>query len=106
MRTHWDELEKAYNNPPRFSSWLEKYCKPVIAKSMVQDVRQKARLGYPPGPYYTNEVESKNKLLKEEVQCKKSQLPDFVNKMGIMMQNQKEIKRAVLSSGEYRVKQE
>ena len=73
----------------------------------MQDVRQKAGLGCPPEPYYTNEVESKNKLLKEEVQYKKSQLPDFINKMGEMMHNQKqEIERAVLNSGEYSVREE
>ena len=52
-------------------------------------------------------MESKNKLLKEEVQYKRSQLPDFINKMGEMMHNQKqEIERAVLNSGEYRVREE
>ena len=107
VKTRWDELEKRYNNPPRFHSWFKKYCQHVIAESMVQDVRRKAGLGCPPEPYYTNEVESKNKLLKEEVQYKKSQLPDFIGKMGEMMHNQKqEIERAVLTSGEYRVREE
>ena len=95
VKSRWGELEKPYNNPPQFHSWFKNHCQPVVAESMVQDVRQKAGLGSPAEPYYTNEVESKNKLLKEEVQYKRSQLPDFINKMGEMMHNQKqEIERA------------
>ena len=107
VKTRWNELEKPYNNLPRFHSWFEKYCGPVIARSMVQEVRQNAGLGCPPEPYYTNEVESKNKLIKEEVQYKKSQLPDFITKMSEMMfQQRREIERAVLNSGEYSVQEQ
>ena len=64
---------------------------------MLQDIREKAGLGSPPTPYYTNEVESKNKLLKEEVQYKSSQLPDFVEKMKKLMEGQRqEIERAII----------
>ena len=71
---------------------------------MLQDVREKAGLGSPPSPYYTNEVESKNKMLKEEVQYKSTQLPDFVDKMqGLMEEQRLEIERAVISAGEYRI---
>ena len=64
----------------------------------------KAGLGCPPEPYYTNEVESKNKVIKEEVQYKRSQLPEFVEKM--MHEQKQEIERAVLNSGEYRLCEE
>ena len=47
---------------------------------MLPECRTRAGLGSPPLPYYTNEVESKNKVLKDEVDHKKLQLPDFVIK--------------------------
>ena len=62
-----------------------KHCHNTFAKYMLPTVREKAGLGSPPTPYYTNEVESKNKVLKE-VQYKSSQLPEFVEKMKRMMQ--------------------
>ena len=67
---------------------------------MLRNVREKAGLGSPPAPYYTNEVESKNKLLKDEVQYKYSSLPAFVNKMSGLMEEQRlEIERTVIDSG-------
>ena len=66
----WNEFEKPYNNPPSFHLWFVKHCCDNVANYMLQDIREKAGLGSPPTPYYTNEVESKNKLLKEEVQYK------------------------------------
>ena len=63
---------------------------------MLPSVREKAGLGSPPSPYYTNEVESKNKVLKEKVAYKSSQLPEFVEKMSDLMGEQKnEIERAI-----------
>ena len=34
-----------------------------LANCMLFSVREKAGLGSPPSPYYTNEVESKNRVL-------------------------------------------
>lgn len=77
FESRWNELERPYNSPPSFYAWFLKHCRENVAKYMLQDVREKAGLGSPPSPYYTNEVESKNKVLKEEVQYKSSQLPDL-----------------------------
>ena len=68
----WNEFEKPYNSPPFFHSWFVKHCRNTVAKYMLPTVREKAGLGSPPTPYYTNEVELKNKVLKEEVQYKSS----------------------------------
>ena len=56
---------------------------------MLPSVREKAGLGSPPSCYYTNEVESKNMVLKEKVQYKSSQLPEFVENMRDLMDEQK-----------------
>ena len=74
---------------------------------MLRSMREKAGLGSPPTPYYTNEVESKNRVLKEAVFYKSSQLPDFIQKMKSVLEQQKsEIERAVVNTGEYRLRVE
>ena len=107
LARRWNEFEKPYNSPPSFHSWFIRHCRDNVVNCMLQDVREKAGLGSPPTPYYTNEVESKNKLLKEEVEYKSSQLPEFLEKMKRLMEGQKqEIERAIIGSGEYRLRKE
>lgn len=104
LQRRWNEFEEPYNNPP-FHAWFIKHCHDNVVNYMLQDVREKAGLGNPPTPYYTNEVESKNKLLKEEVEYKSSQLPEFIEKMKRLMEGQKqEIEPAIIGSGEYRLR--
>ena len=87
-KSRWNELEKPYNSPPFFYDRFMKHCHDILVKYMLRDVRQKAGLGDLPSPYYTNEVESKNKILKEAVSYKSTQLPEFVNKMKDLMVEQ------------------
>ena len=87
--TRWNTFEAPYNSPPLFYTWFMKHCRDVIVRFMLRSVREKAGLGSPPAPYYTNEVESMNKLLKEEVSYTSSQLPDFVEKMRSLFKQQK-----------------
>ena len=103
----WNELERPYNSPPFFYTWFVNHCRDNIAKYMLPDCRTKAGLGSPPLSYYTNEVESKNKILKDEVNHKKLELPDFVSKMkGLIMEQKHEVERALINAGEYRLKEE
>ena len=103
----WNEREKPFNSNPVFFSWFYHYQRNVIAESMIQEVRIKAKLGNPPAPYYTSEVESKNNILKQHVHYKASELPKFVDSMKDLFQQQrKEIERAVLDQGEYRLRSE
>lgn len=55
----WNERERQFNSPPVFYSWFMRYCRDVVSHSMLRPVRESARLGSPPEPFYTNEVESK-----------------------------------------------
>ena len=103
----WNEFEKPYNSPPFFHAWFLKHCQEVVAKFMLPSIRTKAGLGFPPTPCYTNEVESKNKILKDEVEHRHTELPDFVDKMRALLQEQRlEIERAIIGTGEYRIKSE
>ena len=104
FETRWNELERPYNNPPIFHPWFLKHCRETVSRYMLQSVREKAGLGSPPAPYYTNEVESKNKVLKDEMQYKSAKLPEFIDKMkGLMEEQRLEIERAVVGTGEYRL---
>lgn len=61
-----------------------------------------AGLGSPPDPYYTNDVESKNRVLKQQNSYKPQQLPQFVKFMKTLYEDQKqEIDKAVVGVGEY-----
>ena len=76
----------------------------VIANCMIHPLREQAGLGSPPTPYYTNDIESKNNILKQYVQRKASQLPEFVEYMKALITEQRsEIEKAVAMYGEYRV---
>ena len=76
----------------------------VIANCMIRPLREKAGLGSPPAPYYTNDIESKNNILKQHLQRKASQLPEFVESIKVLITEQRsEVKKAVATYGEYRV---
>ena len=100
----WNNRESPFHSPPEFHSWFRLYSRDVIAKSMLHPIREKAGLGSPPEPYYTNDIESKNNVLKQHVNRKSSHLPEFVDKMKELMTEQRsEIEKAIASCGEYRV---
>ena len=72
--------------------------------SMLRPVREKAGLGCPPSPYYTNDIESKNNILKQHLHRKPSALPDFVGSMKALITNQRtEVEKVVALHGEYRL---
>jgi len=85
FESRWNNLEEPYNSPPCFQAWFLKHCQDIVAQYMLWSARERAGLGSPPSPYYTNEVESKNWVLKEEVAYQTSQLPDFIQKMKSLM---------------------
>lgn len=66
--------------------------------------REAAGLGSPPEPFYTNDVESKNRVMKDQTCYKPQQLPAFVEEMKGMYEEQKqEIDKAVVGLGEYQL---
>ena len=107
IKSKWNELEKKFNSPPVFFSWFLQYQRTVIIESMTQEARIKGGLGNPPIPYYTNEVESKNNVLKQHVSYKASDLPKFVDHVKDLLQEQRnEVQRSVINQGEYRMQEE
>ena len=96
-----NSLEKVFiHTPPEFHSWFRLYSRDVIAKSMLRPIQEKAGLGSPPEPYYTNDIESKNNILQQHIKRKSSHLPEFIEKMKELMTEQRsEIEKAVASFG-------
>ena len=73
FKNRWNDLERPYNFPPFFHSWFVKHCHDNVAKCMLQDVHEKAGLGSPPSPYYTNEVEVNLRQLEKKQYKRASQ---------------------------------
>ena len=72
---------------------------------MVQSVHTEAGLGNPTVPYYTNDVESKNHILKQHAYYA-SELPTFVDNMKDLLQQQrKEVERSIIAQGEYKLQE-
>ena len=104
FQNSWNELESPFNSPPQFHAWFLKNCHDTVARCMLRCVQEDAGLGSPPEPYLTNEIESKNNILKQHVGCKAFQLPEFVEHMKELLHEQrKKVERAVATSGEYRI---
>ena len=100
----WEQRESPYNSPPQFHSWFVKYCKDEVKDTMLKSKRIECGLGNPPEPFYTNDVESQNQVIKHQTQYKAKELPDFIATMQTMITNQKqEIERAVVGVGEYQL---
>lgn len=100
-----NKVEHRWNGfSSQFHSWFVQHCFDVVLNSMSWFVREKAGLGSPLQPFYTNTVESKNNILKQHLERKSSSIPEFVNRMKSLISDQyDEIGKAVASSDEYRV---
>ena len=80
LQNRWNNPEKPFHSLPQFYEWFSEHGLEVVGNCMIQigTLREQAGLGSPPTPYYTNDVESKNNILKQHLQCEGSQLPEFV----------------------------
>ena len=71
---------------------------------MLKEKRSLAGLGCPPQPFYTNDVESKNRMLKYQTNYRKQELLQFVEHMKeLFMEQKSEIEKAIAGLGEYRL---
>ena len=46
---------------------------------MLKQLRIKAGLDHPPEPFYTNDVESQNRVIKQQMNYKAQELPEFIS---------------------------
>ena len=100
----WNAREEKYNNPPQFYNYFVANCQEAVQTSMLKPHRVHVGLGDSLDPYYTNDVESFNKVIKKQVKYKAQELPQFISLMSEMVENQKkEIEKAIVNMGEYRI---
>ena len=69
---------------------------------MAKSVRRNAGLGDPPLPYYTNDLESCNAIIKRAVQFKEKEISEFVRQMSVLLQQQKnDVESAIFNKGPF-----
>ena len=97
VKTKWESIA------PGFHNWFLEYKLQEIEDSMLSPIRQAAGLGNPPEPFYTNEIESINRVIKRKAGYKASEWPEFCKLAKELIDEQKnEIEKAVVGVGEYR----
>ena len=71
---------------------------------MAKSVRRNACLGEPPIPYYTNDSESCNAMIKRAVQFKENEISDFVREMSVLLQQQRnDVESAIFNKGPFKL---
>ena len=106
MSKKWTMQDSSENGPSHtFTRWFKWYKCDVIIKSLLRPVREQAGLGCPPEHFTTNASESVNALLKNKVDHKRSELPDFLKKLKEVISKQdEELSRAVIGKGKYTIR--
>ena len=70
---------------------------------MLSPIQQAAGLGNPPEPFYTNEIESINRIIRKKAGYEASEWLEFCKLAKELIDEQKnEIEKAVVGVGEYR----
>lgn len=68
LRPVWEKREENAGLEATFYSWLKQFKAPEFCNSTLRGIREKAGLGSPPLPYFTNSNEAMNRVIKEKVQ--------------------------------------
>ena len=75
----WERMDSHDHGPLHaFGRWFCQYKKNLLKKKMLKETRINAGLGNPPSYFATNSSESMNAMLKNKVDYKKSELPEFL----------------------------
>lgn len=100
----WERID-SYNQGllHAFGRWFCCYKKNLLKNKMLKKSRIKAGLSNPPTYFSTNSSESINAMLKKKVDYKKSELPQFLEKLRSAMEEQKELERAIINRGKYQL---
>ena len=87
-----------------FGVWFKQYKANLLKKKMLKPIRMKAGLGNQPLQFTTNASESMNAVLKWKMDYKMSELPEFLDKLKKVVDEQEhELERAVINKGKYRL---
>ncbi|KXJ07320.1 hypothetical protein AC249_AIPGENE6667 [Exaiptasia diaphana] len=87
---------------PVFYEWFLNNKAEDMKRYMLAPLRTEVGLGSPPLPYYQNNSECMNEVLKDQVKYKESELPDFVDKIAVIEERHKDLlRKAVTTTGEW-----
>ena len=93
----WINMEGENGPLHTFGKWFYQYKSAIVKNSMLKSIRRKARLGDPPLQFTTNASESINAVLKHKVDYKKNELPDFLDKLkSVINEQERELERAII----------
>ena len=101
----WEQMELHGGQPLKsFARWFHQYKSTLVKSSMLKSVRRKGGLGDPPKQFTTNASESVNSVLKSKVDYKKSELPEFLDKLkSVIDEQERELERAIIDRGKYKL---
>ena len=89
----------------KFVDWFLSNKSIVIHDTMLCPIRQECGLGYPPEPFTANSSESINAVLKRKVNYKKSELPDFIDRIKeVIDEQQEEVECTIIGRGKYKLR--
>ena len=95
--------EKWEEEAPGFFNWFLENKLPTVESCMLRPLRKSAGLGSPPDPFYTNDVESANRIIKRKTDYKASEWPEFCKLAKELIEEQaNEIEKAIIGVGEYK----
>ena len=105
VKAKWNNLEmscSASNITPQFHAWFCEYKAEDFKKSILPSVRRLA--GFKDSSFFTtNCSESLNHVIKQEVQWKESKLPQLIDNLKSVTDDQiRETEKAVIGQGEWR----
>ena len=85
-----------------FVTWFYQHKYSLVKKSMLKSTRCKAGLGDPPASFTTNASESINSVLKHKMDYQKKELPEFLDKLKSVVDDQEcEMERSIIGGGKY-----
>ena len=85
-----------------FHQWFMKYEYHIFKDTMLKPVREKAGLGSPPLQFSTNTSECVNAILKQKVECKRNELPVFIQKLKELVSDR--VRKSNYQSGKFQIK--
>ena len=101
MKSKWEV------QAPGFYQWFLEKKLSTVESSMLRSVREASGLGSPPDAFYTNDVESANRIIKRKTNYKVCEWPEFCRLAKELVEEQEnEIEKAVIGIGDYRFDEE
>ena len=104
LQEQWNTLEAKVtkNSQPTFHKWFCDKKANDMQNHMLASLRKEAGLGSPPQPYYQNNSECMNEVIKDQMKYQENELPEFLDKLtAIVARHETLLRKAVARTGEW-----